>query len=111
MAKKLKLSMKQMNELNDHLKNQFRIYEDLRQDFDDEILEEVDLYNDIDKHMQPWDKNLKIGKMWWEAKGTVPYGYTIVQTMVTNIFEFKGSSTCAPAKVATQARRPTTIVQ
>lgn len=85
--KELKFNKKQTEELNTYMKQRFAYLESLRQPFDTEILEEVDIYNDFDKNMQTWDKSTKKGKMWWEEKVSIPYIYTIVQTMVARLMQ------------------------
>jgi hypothetical protein len=85
--KKLKVSKAKQKEIVNFLEDRFKYLEGLRNDFDAEIIEEVELYNDHDKFMQPWDKNTKIGKKWWEEKRTIPYIYTIVQTMVARLIQ------------------------
>jgi len=85
--KEVKLNKKQYNKLNDYMKERFIWLEGLRTDLDDKIQEDTDVYNDFDKHMQAWDDHKKQGKMWWEEKQTVPYVYTIVQTMVARLIQ------------------------
>ena len=87
MAKKLKFNKKQKEKVLTFLPTRFTYLEGLRKPLDDEILEEVKLYNDYDKNMQPYNKETKTGKFWWEQITTIPYIYTIIQTMVARLIQ------------------------
>lgn len=87
MAKKLKLTKKQQERVLVFLNDRFTYLDNMRKDFDTEIIEEIKLYNDYDKNMQPYNKTTKLGKFWWEQKATIPYQYTIVQTMVARLIQ------------------------
>jgi hypothetical protein len=87
MAKKLDLSEKQIVQIEDFLQTRLQELKDLRQNIDDDMKEEVELYNDYDKYMQTWNETEKVGKKWWEEKRTIPYIYTIVQTMVARLIQ------------------------
>jgi len=76
---KIKLNKKKVEEIEVFLQNRFRELSNLRDEFDDDIKEEIDLYNDKDKYMDQ--------KADWEEKITVPYIYTIVQTMVARLYQ------------------------
>jgi len=75
----LKLNKKQIDEITKFLKERFGYFETLRSPLDTDIKEEVDLYNDIDKYINE--------KQDYEKKFTIPYIYTIVQTMVARLIE------------------------
>lgn len=85
--KELSLNKTQIKEIEDFLDIRFRDLEDLRAPIDVDLKEEVDLYNDFDKNMQEWDENTKLGKRWWQEKRTIPYIYTIVQTMTARLMQ------------------------
>ena len=71
---KLELNEDQIKKVESFLQNRFHELSSMREDFDDSIEEEIDIYNDVDKYIEE--------KADWEERITVPYIYTIVQTMV-----------------------------
>lgn len=75
----MKLNSKQTKEIQKFLIKRFRELDDQRQEFDDDIKEEIDIFNDKDKHIN--------NKNDWEEQVTVPYIYTIVQTMVARLYQ------------------------
>ncbi len=87
MPKQLKVTKKKEKEIKSFLVNRFSELELMRRQFDNVISEEIDLYNDIDKNMQDYNNTTKKGKHWWETSETIPYIYTIVQTMVARIIQ------------------------
>jgi len=78
------LSEEKQIEITSFLNNRFKYFETLRNTFDDEIEEEVKLYNNIDDNID--------NKKDWEEKVKIPYIYTIVQTIVARLMQiFFGS--------------------
>ena len=76
---KIKLNQEEIKNIEVFLQNRFRELDDMRSEFDDLIEEEINIYNDKDKYMEE--------KAEWEEKITVPYIYTIVQTIVARLIE------------------------
>jgi hypothetical protein len=74
---KLELSDTKKKEIQDFLILRFAYLQELRQPFDKEISEEVDIFNNIDKNID--------GKKEWEEKYKIPYVYTIIQTMCARV--------------------------
>ena len=87
MAKILKFSKKKLKEINDFLEVRYIELEKIRTPLDKEILEDVEIANDYDKNMQDWNPTTKTGKRWYQIKQTVPYIYTITQTMVARLIQ------------------------
>lgn len=83
----LKFSKKKQKEVLTFLDLRFEYLRTLRAPFDDKIIVDVELANDIDENQQPYDENTRKGKKWWEQIGTVPYIYTIIQTMVARLIQ------------------------
>jgi hypothetical protein len=87
MPKQLKLKKKKEKEILSFLTGRFDQLDRQREQFDKEIREEIDVYNDIDENMKEWNDTTKKGKHWWETAETIPYVYTIVQTMVARLIQ------------------------
>jgi len=75
----LKLSDKEQENIKKFLLDRFSYLDGLRTSFDNDINEEIDLYNNIDKNI-----DLKED---WEKKIRVPYIYTIVQTIMARLYK------------------------
>jgi hypothetical protein len=87
MPKQLKLTKKKEKEIISFLTTRFSELDRQKEQFNPEVNEEIDIYNDVDKNMQPYNETTKKGKHWWETNDTIPYVYTIVQTMVARIIQ------------------------
>lgn len=74
-----KLSAEKLAEIESFVKNRITALESMRKPLDDDISEEVELYNNIDQDI--------LNKKAHEEKHTIPYGYTIVQTMVARLVQ------------------------
>lgn len=73
------LSDEKRSEIESFLISRFSYLNDLRRKIDDEIKEEVEIYNNKDRAID--------NKEEWEEKYKVPYVFTIVQTMRARILE------------------------
>jgi len=73
----IKLDEEQIEQIEGFLQQRFQELYDGRKSIDDSILEEMELYNDTDADIESLPE--------WKEKGTIPYQYTIVQTMVARI--------------------------
>lgn len=74
-----KLSEEKINEIQSFFLARMEALESMRQPLDDVIDEEVQLYNDVDEDIQ--------NKQPHEEQITIPYIYTIVQTMVARLIQ------------------------
>jgi len=74
---KLKLTKTKHKEIEKYLTNRFEYLRELRQPLDVEILEEVEMFNNLDRDIR--------GKEDWEEKYENPYIYTITNTIVARI--------------------------
>jgi hypothetical protein len=71
------LSEDKIKEIQTFLLARFDYFEKLRKPLDDDIKEEIDLYNDIDEDQEDKED--------WQEKLGLPYIYTIVQTIVARV--------------------------
>lgn len=76
---KIKLNEEKKKIILNFLQSRFDYLEKLRDPIDREMKTELELYNDIDKEIEAFPD--------WKQKATVPYLYTIVQTMVARILQ------------------------
>lgn len=74
-----KLSKEQKEKIQAFLINRFQVLKDLRTEYDNKVKEEIDLYNDKDQYIEDKED--------WEETITIPYIYTVVQTMVARLME------------------------
>jgi hypothetical protein len=74
---KLKLTPEQVEEITQGLVEKFKYYQDLREPIDNDIRDDVDLYNNIDKSQDSYEE--------WMAKAKVPYVYTVTQTATARV--------------------------
>ena len=74
-----KLSEDKLDKIQQFLIHRFNQLKDLRDSLDDDIEEEIDIYNNVDKYIDEKED--------WQEKISIPYIYTIVQTMVARLIE------------------------
>jgi hypothetical protein len=71
------LSSEKLAELESFLSQRFKELEDARSDYDNEILENIQVYNNIDKNIDQKED--------WEEKFRIPYIWTVIQTIVGRV--------------------------
>ena len=79
MSNMLKLTDDQKDAIQSFLLQRFEHLREMRQQLDSEIQKEVDIYEDIDEDVDSKEEH--------EHKYTLPYIYTICQTMIARIIE------------------------
>lgn len=82
---KLNLNKIQIKEIEKYLTEKWTRYDDMRKALDEDIKEDIDVYNDIDKNMEL--KENGGNRQIWEQEFTISYIYTIVQTMVARLIQ------------------------
>ena len=75
---KLELTEEKEKEITNFLIDRFKYFQDLRRELDNKIIAEIEIYNDYDKSKDDLTD---------KEKETIPYVYTIVQTMVARLID------------------------